>query len=238
MPAIVLCDPDPVTIERARSGDNRAFSRLVETYQTPVYNLCYRVLGNPHDAEEAAQEAFLRAYTRLSSYDPARSFKTWLLSIAHHYCIDRLRRRRLTWLSLDDEPALDTAMWRSSAPTPEDVVMRRERDSDIQALLSDLPLKDRSALVMRYWYDLSYEEIAAATDTTVSAVKSRLHRARGTLAAHVSPAQPARPYATRQSGRQPPLGRETPASCLAIRPVNDSPGDGGSLRQGAVLLAM
>jgi RNA polymerase sigma-70 factor (ECF subfamily) len=81
-------------------------------------------------------------------------------------------------------------MWRSTAPTPEDVAMRRERDSDIQALLSDLPLKDRSALVMRYWYDLSYEEIAAATDTTVSAVKSRLHRARVTLASHASPAQP------------------------------------------------
>ena len=190
MPPIVSCDPDPITIERARSGDHRAFTKLVEAYQTPVYNLCYRVLGNPHDAEEAAQEAFLRAYTRLSSYDPARSFKTWLLSIAHHYCIDRLRRRRLTWLSLDDEPALDTAMWRSTAPTPEDVVMRRERDSDIQVLLSALPLKDRSALVMRYWYDLSYEEIAAATDTTVSAVKSRLHRARVTLASHASPAQP------------------------------------------------
>ena len=186
MPPTVLCDPDPVTIERARSGDHRAFSGLVEAYQTPVYNLCYRVLGNPHDAEEAAQEAFLRAYTRLSSYDPARSFKTWLLSIAHHYCIDRLRRRRLTFLSLDDEPALDTALWRSSAPTPEDVVMRRERDGDIQALLELLPPKDRSALVMRYWYDLSYDEIAQATATTVSAVKSRLHRAREALAVEVS----------------------------------------------------
>jgi len=205
MPSTVPSDPDPVIIERARSGDHRAFSRLVETYQTPVYNLCYRVLGNPHDAEEAAQEAFLRAYTRIGSYDPARPFKTWLLAIAHHYCIDRLRRRRLTWLSLDDEPALDTAMWRSTAPTPEDVVMRRERDSDIQALLSDLPLKDRSALVMRYWYDLSYEEIAAATDTTVSGVKSRLHRARGSLAAKVSPALPA-------AAQRPPAARSAAAA--------------------------
>jgi RNA polymerase sigma-70 factor, ECF subfamily len=186
MPSIVLCDPDPVIIERARSGDHRAFSRLVETYQTLVYNLCYRVLGNPHDAEEAAQEAFLRAYTRLASYDPARSFKTWLFSIAHHYCIDRLRRRRLTWLSLDDEPAVDTAMWRSTAPTPEDMAMRREREGEIQALLNGLSPKDRSALVMRYWYDLSYDEIAQATATTVSAVKSRLHRAREALAVEVS----------------------------------------------------
>jgi RNA polymerase sigma-70 factor (ECF subfamily) len=186
MAANVSCDPDPVTIERARSGDNRAFSRLVEAYQTPVYNLCYRVLGNPHDAEEAAQETFLRAYTRLGSYDPTRPFKTWLLSIAHHYCIDRLRRRRLNFLSLDDEPALDTAMWRSSAPTPEETAMRSERAGEIQALLNLLPPKDRSALVMRYWYDLSYDEIAQATATTVSAVKSRLHRAREALAVEVS----------------------------------------------------
>ena len=136
----------------------------------PLYNLCYRVLGNPHDAEEAAQEAFLHAFTRLGSYDPARPFKTWLFAIAHHYCIDRLRRRRLTWLSLDDEPALDTP-WRSAAPTPEETATRHERDDDIQALLASLPPKDRSPVVMRYWYDLSYEEIAAATMTTVSAGK-------------------------------------------------------------------
>jgi RNA polymerase sigma-70 factor, ECF subfamily len=195
MCSTTLADPDPITIQRARAGDSRAFSRLVEAYQTPVYNLCYRVLGNPHDAEEAAQETFLRAYTRLGSYDPARPFKTWLLAIAHHYCIDRLRRRRLNFLSLDDEPALDTAAWRSAALTPEETALRRERDGEIQALLDLLPAKDRSALVMRYWYDLSYDEIAQATATTVSAVKSRLHRAREMLAAQVS--KPVAPRAAR-----------------------------------------
>ena len=139
-----VSDPELVTIERARAGDGHAFSRLVETYQAPIFNLCYRILSNPHDAEEAAQEAFLRAYTRLGSFDPARPFKTWLFSIAHHYCIDRLRRRRLRFLSLDDEPALDTAAWRSSAPTPEETAVRREREDDIQALLDTLPLPDRS----------------------------------------------------------------------------------------------
>lgn len=180
-------DAELATIQLTCAGDRRAFSRLVETYQTPLYNLCYRMLGNPHDAEEAAQEAFLRAFTRLGSYDPARPFKTWLFAIAHHYCIDRLRRRRLTWLSLDEEPAQDTAAWRSPAPTPEETAMRHERDAEIQALLTPLPPKDRSAVVMRYWYDLSYEEIAAATATTVSAVKSRLHRARCALAQTVNP---------------------------------------------------
>lgn len=189
-------DSDLATVERARGGDDRAFAQLVEAYQRPIYNLCYRLLGNPHDAEEAAEEAFLRSYTRLSSYDPARPFKTWLFSIAHHYCIDRLRRRRLNWFSLDDEPTVDMAAWRSSAPMPEETVLRREREDDIRTLLASLPPKDRSAVVMRYWYDLSYEEIAAATATTVSAVKSRLHRARGALAGMVS--------ATEQAQRQIP----------------------------------
>jgi RNA polymerase sigma-70 factor (ECF subfamily) len=190
MPAANHYDPDLAIIERARAGDRHAFSCLVDTYQKPVYNLCYRVLGNPHDAEEAAQEAFVRAYTRLESYDPARPFKTWLFSIAHHYCIDRLRRRRLIWVSLDDEPALDAAAWRSPAPTPEEIVVRRELDAGIQALLATLPARDRSMVVMRYWYDLSYEEIAEATATTVSAVKSRLHRARGALARQIPTALP------------------------------------------------
>lgn len=182
-------DPESITIAHARAGDSHAFSRLIATYQTPIYNLCYRMLGNPHDAEEAAQEAFLRAYTRLNSYDPDRPFKTWLFAIAHHYCIDRLRRRRLIWLSLDDEPELQPANWRASTPTPEEQVMRSEREADVQAALNTLPAKDRSALIMRYWYDLSYEEIAQATASTVSAVKSRLHRARCALAPAMKPTE-------------------------------------------------
>lgn len=182
MLAVVSDDLESATIARARAGDNQAFSRLVAAYQAPLYHLCYRMLGNAHDAEEAAQEAFLRAYTRLNSYDPCRPFKTWLFAIAHHYCIDCLRRRRLIWLSLDDEPELQPAAWRAATPTPEEQALRSERKADVQTALDALPAKDRSALIMRYWYDLSYEEIAQTTASTVSAVKSRLHRARCALA--------------------------------------------------------
>ena len=92
-------------IKAARRGDTAAFTRLVEAYQRPVYNLAYRMLGESAEAEEAAQEAFLRAYTQLSTYQPSYKFSSWLLSIASHYCIDLLRRRRLTWLSIEDEEA-------------------------------------------------------------------------------------------------------------------------------------
>ena len=77
---------------QAQQGNDEAFTRLVEEYQTHVYNLCYRMLGEPEAAEDAAQETFLRAYQNLRRYDQTRSFATWLLSIGAHYCIDRLRR--------------------------------------------------------------------------------------------------------------------------------------------------
>jgi RNA polymerase sigma-70 factor, ECF subfamily len=175
-------------LKRARAGDEEAFARLVETYQTAIFNLCYRMLGESGEAEDAAQESFLRAYSQLSTYDPARSFKTWLFSIASHYCIDRLRKRRLIWLSLDDDELPPHPALQEPTAGPEEVSVAREQTAVIQALLAQLAPEDRSVLIMRYWYDLSYEEIAEATRATVSAVKSRLHRARGTMAEMVKSA--------------------------------------------------
>jgi RNA polymerase sigma-70 factor, ECF subfamily len=169
-------------IALARKGDQVAFTALVRSYQNAIYSLCYRMLGNAEQAEDAAQETFLRAYTQLHRYDPERPFKTWLFSIASHYCIDRLRRRRVTWLDIDDEPLAGHPALRERRVGPEDAAMQSERAADVQALLEYLPPKDRAAVVMLYWYDLSYQEIAEATGTTVSAVKSRLHRARTALA--------------------------------------------------------
>lgn len=176
-------------IQSARAGDQEAFGRLVVAYQKPVYNLAYRMLGNRAEAEEATQETFLRAYTHLRSYDPQRPFRSWMLSIASHYCIDRLRRRRITWLSLDDEIATADGSGEvvqvrlsSERPNPESAAVRREQEVYIQRLLATLSPTDRAAITLRYWYDCSYEEIAETLDLTVSAVKSRLHRARRALA--------------------------------------------------------
>jgi RNA polymerase sigma-70 factor (ECF subfamily) len=177
-------------LARARAGDEAAFTPLVETYQTAVYNLCYRMLGDAHEAEDAAQEAFLRAYSQLRRYDPTRSFKTWLFSIASHHCIDRLRKRRVTWLSIDDDDLPPHPNLREPAAGPEETASRREQARVIQGHLSKLSPEDRGVIVMRYWYDLSYEEIAETTGATVSAVKSRLHRARGAVAEMVTASTP------------------------------------------------
>jgi RNA polymerase sigma-70 factor, ECF subfamily len=89
-----------------------------------------------------------------------------------------LRRRRLLWLSIDDDALVSHPALREQQPGPEETALKHEKREQVQALLADLAPENRCAVIMRYWYDLSYEEIAAATGTTVSAVKSRLHRAR------------------------------------------------------------
>ncbi|MAT41092.1 MAG: RNA polymerase subunit sigma-24 [Anaerolineaceae bacterium] len=177
---VFVSDLDLEIIIQAQQGDEFAFNTIVETFQTPVYNLCYRMLGNPQEAEDAAQESFWRAYQAIAKYDPNRSFPTWLLSITAHYCIDQQRRRRLPTTELDDilaETAPDV-----NTPNPETVYSQGEHEENIQSLLLSLPELDRAAIVLRYWHEASEEEISQTLGITVSAVKSRLHRSRRKLA--------------------------------------------------------
>lgn len=170
-------------IERALRGDQGAFGQLMQRYAGAIYNLSYRMLGNPQDAEDAAQEIFLRAYTRLGSFDRTRRFSTWLLSVGSNYCIDVLRRRRFAWLSLDDaEYELP-----SSQPGPERSALRREQQAQVQDALQQLPDGYRLVTVLRYWHDLSYQEIEQVTGLPESTIKTRLFRARNMLAKALGP---------------------------------------------------
>ncbi len=175
-------DDEQVWLEQARRGDKNAFGQLIEAYQGPVYNLAYRMLGNSGEAEEAAQEAFIRAYTRLDSYDPTHKFSTWLLSITSNFCIDQIRKRRAVLLSIDEPLPPHPALHSDNSKGPEAEFIAQEREQMVQSLMSELPEEYRQAVVLRYWYDMSYEEIAEAQETSVSAVKSRLFRARRILA--------------------------------------------------------
>ena len=171
-------------VRQAQRGNDEAFTQLVETYQKPVFNLCYRMLGEPEAAEDAAQETFLRAYQNLNRYDNSRSFGTWILSIAAHYCIDRLRKRKFSVFSMDqeDEDGTPFEIPDPASPDPEAESTKREDRDKLHLLLKDLDDTDRAAVIMRYWYDYSEVEIAEALNLTVSAVKSRLHRSRRELA--------------------------------------------------------
>lgn len=182
-----MSEPDSMIVEwviaTRDTDDQEAFAEIVYTYQDSVYNLCYRMLGERTEAEDATQDAFIKAYNNLDRYDINRSFKTWLLSITSNHCIDRLRKRRMKFLSLDDPlPGSMQLQLTDGQISPEKRAMQAERSDYINELLEELSPDDRTGVVLKYWYDYSYAEIAEVLDTTESAVKSRLFRARRALA--------------------------------------------------------
>lgn len=180
-------------------GDQEAFANLVKAYQGPVYNLAYRMLGNEEEAQDATQEVFLRAFTRLHTYDTTRKFSSWILSVASHYCVDRLRRRRPT---VSMEETQGTRWIPDREPHPEEQALRHQRDHTIRELLAELPPQYRLVIVLRYWQDMSYEEIAEVTQSTTSAVKSRLHRARQEMAKKLQAVQDAEEAVTHPHWRE------------------------------------
>lgn len=177
---IPQADQEKLWVAAAMQGDRDAFAALVDAYKNPVYNLCYRMLGSPTEAEDAAQEVFVKMYRRLPTYDPSRKLASWVLSIASHHCIDRIRRRHLQTVDIEEMPE-----WRplvSDKPQPERQYLEEEQESRIQALINQLEPQYRVPLIMHYWNDMPYQEICDATGLSLSAVKSRLHRARLKLA--------------------------------------------------------
>jgi RNA polymerase sigma-70 factor (ECF subfamily) len=176
-------EQDRLLVQAALGGNQAAFGELVTRYQTAVYNMAYRMLGDPTEAEDAAQEVFVRAWNQLHTFQQDRRFSTWLLSIASHYSIDLLRRRK------PQAPLDDVALFvQSDDPEPEELAIKAEQSDMVRQLLNTLPDKYRSVTVLRYYNDLSYDEIAKATGLTESAVKTQLHRARKMLAEEIAEA--------------------------------------------------
>ncbi|MEP6774009.1 MAG: sigma-70 family RNA polymerase sigma factor [Chloroflexota bacterium] len=175
--ALTSADQDRLSVRAALAGDHSAFADLMTRYQSAVYNMAYRMLGDPTEAEDAAQEVFVRAWNQLRTFQQDKRFSTWLLSIASHHSIDLLRRRK------PSAPLDDVALYvPSEDPAPDDLALQGEQRVMVQRLLQSLPEKYRTVTVLRYYNDLSYDEIAHATGLTESAVKTQLHRARRMLA--------------------------------------------------------
>ncbi|MEW5940542.1 MAG: sigma-70 family RNA polymerase sigma factor [Chloroflexota bacterium] len=163
--------------ERVQRGDQDAFAELVRLHQSAVFNVAYRFLGNVHDAEDAAQETFLRAWRFFNQFDMDRALAPWLKRIAVNVCLNRLETNR-PLLSLDEEgPApLDPT------PGPEFVTARRAQTDRIRRELTSLPPRYRAVIELRHFQDLSYEEISETLKRPLSDVKSDLFRARKLLA--------------------------------------------------------
>ncbi len=175
--ALTSAEQDRLLVQSALTGDQVAFAELVTRYQSAVYNMASRMLGDPTEAEDAAQEVFVRAWNQLHTFQIDRRFSTWLLSIASHHCIDMLRRRK------PSAPLDGVALYvQSDEPEPDELVLRDEQREMVQGLINALPEKYRAVTLLRYYGDLSYDEIAKATGLSESAVKTQLHRARRMLA--------------------------------------------------------
>ncbi|HTX91095.1 MAG TPA: sigma-70 family RNA polymerase sigma factor [Anaerolineales bacterium] len=161
----------------AVSGDRQAFGELVQIHQAGVYNVAYRMLGERRDAEDAAQEAFIRAFRSIRSLDPDRSAGPWLKKIAVNICLNRLERRETSPLDEEGPPETDR-----QNPGPESQAIQRETGRQVREALLSLPPRYRAAIELRHFQELSYDEIAAALDRPLSDVKSDLFRARKLLA--------------------------------------------------------
>jgi RNA polymerase sigma factor (sigma-70 family) len=177
-------DEDLRLVAEARKGDSESFNLLVRRYEGRVYNLCYRMLGDPDAAADAAQDAFLAAYRNLRSFRGG-VFRSWLLRIATNTCYDALRaRKRRPTTSIDaafadpDAPALDLPDGQES---PDDTALRHELGAEIQRGLQELPEDQRVVVVLCDIQGLAYDEIAAITNSNLGTVKSRLSRGRARL---------------------------------------------------------
>lgn len=173
---------DETLIRQAAAGDQNAFAALLAAYQKPVYNLALRMTGNPDDALDLSQEAFLRAWRGLSGYRFDASFSTWLYRLTGNVCIDFLRRRKrektIPLYYTDEENEEQELPLPHPAPAAEDQALLRLEQSQVAEAMAKLEPEYRQALILRVIDGLSYAEIAAATGVPEGTVKSRIARAR------------------------------------------------------------
>jgi len=178
-------DEELAVIRKVQSGDVNAFEELVTAYQKNVYNLALRMTGNPQDAEDMAQEAFLKAYNSLSSFRGESRFSVWLYRIVSNVCLDYLRKngkRSTVSLSVEDDDGEDIQLeLPDTSQSPEEVLEKKLTREAVRRGLASLPPDSRQILLLREIQGLSYEEIGEVLGLESGTVKSRIFRARKKL---------------------------------------------------------
>ncbi len=169
-------EKEELLIERAKKGDVSAFSELIKKYERYVLNLVYRTLGRAEDAEDIAQETFVKAYLHIKKFKGESKFSTWLSKIAMNLCMDKIRERS------NREENLEEGVWltipQDNYYSPEETVERLEIQEKIKNAVSSLPEDLRMVFILREFEDLSYQEISEILNIPMGTVESRLHRAR------------------------------------------------------------
>jgi RNA polymerase sigma-70 factor (ECF subfamily) len=185
---------DGALARAASRGERDAFARLVQNHQRAVFGLCYRLLRSREEAGDAAQEAFLRAYAGLASFDPAQPFAPWVLRIARNHCLDMLRRKlpaeRVVELDAprtgDDTRSRELAD--EHAERSDERIARVQESQALEAAVAELPERYRTVISLFHQQHLSYQQIAQVMDVPIGTVMTWLHRARGQLRTRLTPA--------------------------------------------------
>ncbi|HEX8547465.1 MAG TPA: sigma-70 family RNA polymerase sigma factor [Cytophagaceae bacterium] len=178
---------DFVLIESAKeNGDEKAYAELMQRYKKPVYHMILKMVRNVDDAEDLTIEAFAKAFKNLKKFNPEFTFSTWLFRIATNNCIDFIRKKKLDTFSIsntfkdDNGDSVDIDI-RDVNLNPQEETIKSEKVDIIQAIVTKLPPKYQVLVKLRYFQELSYEEIAVEIDAPLGTVKAQLHRARELL---------------------------------------------------------
>lgn len=175
---------DSELVQRALQGDERAYTELLRLYRESVYYMMLKMIGNKDDAEDLTIEAFGKAFKRLVSYDTSWAFSTWLFKIASNNCIDQIRKKKKqknpisidsSYSDDDDESNIDLE---ADVLNPEEKLMRGQRIKEMHRIVEQLKPKYRLLVEMRYFKELSYEEISEELELPLGTVKAQLFRAR------------------------------------------------------------
>ena len=177
-------------VKKAIKGDQKAYAVLMERYRNSIYHMMFKMVKNRDDSEDLTLEAFGKAFAKLPSYAPRYAFSTWLFKIAINNCIDHIRKKRLHLLSIDDpiEPGGDhdfSSNIKSSVLDPEQKFIRNQRLELMRSVMNKLSLKYRLMIELRFFEELSYEEIANELNIPLGTVKAQLFRAKEIMYNHL-----------------------------------------------------
>ncbi len=169
-------------ISKSKQGDRPAFRQLVEKYQDSVINMSYRFLRNKEEAEEAAQEVFLKVYLSRNTYQHQTKFSTWLFKIAVNYCLNKLRDRKKFPFSRLEEDLPAPAEFQ-----PDKLLEQENLNRAIRKAIDSLPDQQRTVILLNQFEEFSYQEMARMLDCSLSAIESRLFRAKENLKRILAP---------------------------------------------------
>jgi len=175
---------DYTLVKRATAGDQRAYAELMGRYRDAIYYMLLKMVNNASDAEDLTVEAFGKAFKNITQYAPNYAFSTWLFKIATNNCIDFIRKKKANHVSLDhtnEEHERATKDIQASIPDPEESLINDQKIKMMRSLVSKLKPRYRKLIELRYFSELSYEEIADELELPIGTVKAQLFRARELL---------------------------------------------------------